>query len=251
MTGSSEHTIDDHAMRFLLALARETIRCRLYGKPLPSPELEDQVLLEPRGAFVTLKIDGRLRGCIGHVIGVEPLWRAVRDNAIAAAFEDPRFDPLEADELAPRPHRDLRSHAAAARCVRRGRSSAGMGFSLERGPARGLLLPQVAVGVRLGSGDLSRPHLSQSRARARLLAPPRHRHFDVFRTGVWGRRTLNFRFPNLRLDLSWMLDPPIHPLTRCTQMTRTMYGFVQLTRDDVSRASSIEYRGTRDCRRWV
>ena len=87
----SEHTIDERSARLLLALARETIQCRLDGKPPPSPELSGQNLLEPRGAFVTLKIEGRLRGCIGHVIGVAPLWRAVRDNAIAAAFEDPRF----------------------------------------------------------------------------------------------------------------------------------------------------------------
>jgi len=144
MTGSSEHTIDDHAMRFLLALARETIQCRLDGIPLPSPEPQDHMLLEPRGAFVTLKIDGRLRGCIGHVIGVEPLWRAVRDNAIAAAFEDPRFDPLEAEEL-------LHAHIeiSALTPLRRvaydevvvGRD----GILIEKGLARGLLLPQVAV----------------------------------------------------------------------------------------------------------
>jgi AMMECR1 domain-containing protein len=89
-TGSFEHAIDDHATRFLLALARETIRCRLNGKALPSPEPDDEMLLEPRGAFVTLKINGSLRGCIGHVIGVAPLWRAVRDNAIAAAFDASR-----------------------------------------------------------------------------------------------------------------------------------------------------------------
>jgi len=56
ITGSSEPTIDGHATRFLLALARETIQCRLNGEPLPSPEPDDQLLLEPRGAFVTLKI---------------------------------------------------------------------------------------------------------------------------------------------------------------------------------------------------
>jgi AmmeMemoRadiSam system protein A len=144
ITGSSEHTIDDHATRFLLALARETIQCRLNGESLPSPEPDDQLLLEPRGAFVTLKIDGRLRGCIGHVIGVAPLWQAVRDNAIAAAFEDPRFEPMRADEL-------LHTHIeiSALTPLRRvefddvivGRD----GVLLEKGMARGLLLPQVAV----------------------------------------------------------------------------------------------------------
>jgi len=144
ITGSSEPTIDGHATRFLLALARETIQCRLNGEPLPSPEPDDQLLLEPRGAFVTLKIDGRLRGCIGHVIGVAPLWQAVRDNAIAAAFEDPRFEPMRADEL-------LHTHIeiSALTPLRRvefddvivGRD----GVLLEKGMARGLLLPQVPV----------------------------------------------------------------------------------------------------------
>ena len=136
--------IDHHARGFLLRLARETIQARLNGDPLPSPKPESAVLLEPRGAFVTLKIEKRLRGCIGHVIGVAPLWRAVRDNAIAAAFEDPRFDPLRPDEfsqihieisvLTPLQH-------VAAEDVRVGRD----GVLIERGPARGLLLPQVAV----------------------------------------------------------------------------------------------------------
>ena len=87
-----EAEIDRDARLFLLSLARSTIQRRLDGQALPSTEPEARVLLEQRGAFVTLKIDGRLRGCIGHVIGVAPLWLAVRDNAIAAAFEDPRFE---------------------------------------------------------------------------------------------------------------------------------------------------------------
>ena len=145
MTGiSSELAINGHGTRCLLALAREAIQCRLDGKPIPSSEPSDQKLLEPRGAFVTLKIGGRLRGCIGHVIGVAPLWRTVRDNAIAAAFEDPRFGPLQAEEMdhthieisALTPLQQVGFHDIVV-----GRD----GILLERGQARGLLLPQVAV----------------------------------------------------------------------------------------------------------
>jgi AmmeMemoRadiSam system protein A len=136
--------IDEDVRSFLLALARTTIEDRLQGRALPAPEPDAAVLREPRGAFVTLKIDGRLRGCIGHVIGVAPLWRAVRDNAIAAAFEDPRFAPLELHELcdttieisALTPLR-----VASPEEVTVGRD----GILVERGRARGLLLPQVAV----------------------------------------------------------------------------------------------------------
>jgi AmmeMemoRadiSam system protein A len=144
ISGPPEFTIEGQSIGFLLSLARETIRCRLAGEPLPTAEPVDPILLEPRGAFVTLKISGRLRGCIGHVIGVVPLWRAVRDNAIAAAFEDPRFAPLEVDEL---PETLIEISALSplrkvdAEDVVVGRD----GILLERGMARGLLLPQVAI----------------------------------------------------------------------------------------------------------
>jgi AmmeMemoRadiSam system protein A len=137
-------SLSGEARGFLLRLARATIEARLDGAPLPSSEPEDENLLEPRGAFVTLKIDGRLRGCIGHVVGVAPLWLAVRENAIAAAFEDPRFAPLEADELlVARIEISALTplHKVAADEIEVGRD----GILLERGHARGLLLPQVAV----------------------------------------------------------------------------------------------------------
>jgi AmmeMemoRadiSam system protein A len=52
-----------------------------------------------RAAFVTLKRNGHLRGCIGHIWPVQPLWCDIRDNAIAAAVRDPRFPPVTAQEL--------------------------------------------------------------------------------------------------------------------------------------------------------
>ena len=139
-----ESGLDRDAQQFLLSLARETIQRRLDEEPLPSPEPCHPILLERRGAFVTLKIDGRLRGCIGHVVGVVPLWQAVRDNAIAAAFDDPRFDPLLAEELPTTSIEisaltPLRRVAAAEVVVGRD------GILIERGRSRGLLLPQVAV----------------------------------------------------------------------------------------------------------
>jgi len=143
-SAATEHAIDDHTSRFLLALARETIQCRLNGNPLPSREPDSDVLIEHRGAFVTLKIDGRLRGCIGHVVGVAPLWMAVRDNAIAAAFQDPRFEPLQADEL-PKTRIEI-SALTPLRQVTPEEIMVGRdGIMLERNLARGLLLPQVAV----------------------------------------------------------------------------------------------------------
>jgi AmmeMemoRadiSam system protein A len=144
LTESTDSTLSAEVRRFLIDLARTTIQARLDGMPLPSREPEHEVLLDRRGAFVTLKIDARLRGCIGHVVGVAPLWIAVRDNAIAAAFEDPRFAPLEADELAmTRIEISVLTplRRVAAEDVVVGRD----GILIECGTDRGLLLPQVPV----------------------------------------------------------------------------------------------------------
>ncbi|MDO9099630.1 MAG: AmmeMemoRadiSam system protein A [Caldisericota bacterium] len=95
--------MSDTERRMLLRLARESIRCRLLDVRLRPPEREspgDEHLWEPRGVFVTLTIQGELRGCIGTILPVSPLIEAVIRNAQAAAFEDPRFEPLEEGELA-------------------------------------------------------------------------------------------------------------------------------------------------------
>jgi len=82
----------------LLKLARESIKARLDGKPAPHHAIPDSLTVK-QGAFVTLKIDGELRGCIGHIIPIEPLFKSVEDNAVNAAFRDPRFSPLSKDEF--------------------------------------------------------------------------------------------------------------------------------------------------------
>ena len=56
-------------------------------------------LLQPRATFVTLKIDGLLRGCIGSLAASETLIEDLAHNAYSAAFRDPRFDPVGADEI--------------------------------------------------------------------------------------------------------------------------------------------------------
>lgn len=57
-----------------------------------------ETLKQPLGAFVTLKIDGALRGCIGRFISSDPLFEVVKASAISSAFEDPRFNPLTIKE---------------------------------------------------------------------------------------------------------------------------------------------------------
>ena len=92
-------TLDEQ--KTLLRLAREAIEHRVRGKELPAiqKELLPPNLREQGASFVTLTIQDQLRGCIGTLEAYQPLADDVREHAVAAAFEDPRFPPLSEDEL--------------------------------------------------------------------------------------------------------------------------------------------------------
>lgn len=81
----------------LLAIARATIATAL-GRPMQADE-SPEWLREPGATFVTLTQHGELRGCIGSLEAHRPLLEDVKANARAAAFRDPRFDPLKLEEL--------------------------------------------------------------------------------------------------------------------------------------------------------
>jgi AmmeMemoRadiSam system protein B/AmmeMemoRadiSam system protein A len=90
--------------KLLLELARSTLLSYLKKNQVPQQK-ENQFSAYPKlgenlGVFVTLREKGELRGCIGSIIGVEPLYRGVEANAIHAAVDDPRFPPLRQNELA-------------------------------------------------------------------------------------------------------------------------------------------------------
>lgn len=87
--------------QLLLAIAHDSIADGLkYGKPLPI-NLDNYAdnLTVRRATFVTLEINQRLRGCIGMLEPVRPLVLDIAENAFAAAFRDPRFPPLNAEEV--------------------------------------------------------------------------------------------------------------------------------------------------------
>jgi AmmeMemoRadiSam system protein A len=136
--------LDGNERQWLLGLARSAIKAQLRCDHLPDEPPLPGPLNEIRGAFVTLTRDGALRGCIGHVVGTEPLWLSVRSNAINAAFRDPRFSPLTEEELA-----SIKIEISALSPLwpvsRPGEIVIGRdGLVIERGIHRGLLLPQVA-----------------------------------------------------------------------------------------------------------
>lgn len=131
--------------RRLLQVARQSLRHAVGLGPPADTHTDDPVLRQPAGAFVTLKKDGELRGCIGHIEAVGPLIETVAEMARAAALEDPRFYPVTAEEepaieieisvLSPiTPCPDLEA-------IEIGRH----GLVVSQGPYRGLLLPQVPV----------------------------------------------------------------------------------------------------------
>lgn len=86
---------------YLLKLARDSITNAVLHYPPPqiSPEILSPSLVEPGASFVTLTIEGDLRGCIGSLEAHQGLAEDVRERAVQAALEDYRFPPLSKEEV--------------------------------------------------------------------------------------------------------------------------------------------------------
>jgi AmmeMemoRadiSam system protein A len=128
----------------LLLIARRAIQEALPpDSSAPAKPLSAR-LLEPAGVFVSLHRGGELRGCIGTFARDRPLHRAVREMAAAAAFEDPRFAPVRADEVD-----SIEIEISLLSDLRRTEPQfvvPGLhGVSIVVGDRKGVFLPQVAV----------------------------------------------------------------------------------------------------------
>ncbi len=127
----------------LLELARtaleEAVRFGKVSKVTESAE----ALQTPCGAFVTLNERGRLRGCIGHIEAVGPLYFTVRECARAAALDDPRFDPVRPAELSFL-HIEISILSPLSDITPQQVEVGRHGLLISQGGRRGLLLPQVA-----------------------------------------------------------------------------------------------------------
>ena len=96
-----EFQLDDPQRLRLLELARTVIEAEVSGKSSPKiKKIDDDVLNQPCGCFVTLHVSGKLRGCIGSFKSNNALWQTVMEMS-KAALQDPRFrdQPISADEL--------------------------------------------------------------------------------------------------------------------------------------------------------
>jgi AmmeMemoRadiSam system protein A len=127
----------------LLKLAHDSIASALEQREIPltppSPHLA-----EPRGAFTTLYVRDQLRGCVGYVFAVEPLYRTVANTARAAAFEDTRFYPVAPAEI-PDLRISLSILSPLAEIKPEDIEIGRQGLLISQYGHRGLLLPQVAV----------------------------------------------------------------------------------------------------------
>jgi len=135
--------LSDEQKKQLLRLARTGVKAAVGGEPSPDLTTEDSALLEERGAFVTLRRQGELRGCLGYVEGIKPLIEAVAENAASSALHDPRFAPVTRPEI---PELTIEISALTPLTlvetpedIQVGRH----GLMICLGPKRGLLLPQV------------------------------------------------------------------------------------------------------------
>lgn len=94
-----EPALPDTLKQYLLTLARECLSASVNNLPIPSPEKIEGIANENRGCFVTLTMNGSLRGCIGYIDPIMPLYKAVIENARNAAIRDPRFSPVTKNEV--------------------------------------------------------------------------------------------------------------------------------------------------------
>jgi AmmeMemoRadiSam system protein A len=133
----------------LLALARQSVEHAVLTDEAFEPAQRagsalDQ-LYQERGAFVTLRIDGALRGCIGFTSTVKPLFVTVRDAATLAALRDPRFPPVTRGELAKLQY-EISVLSPLRRVLDAGDVQIGRhGLFVKHGRHEGLLLPQVPL----------------------------------------------------------------------------------------------------------
>jgi uncharacterized protein len=138
---SAEFTPEER--RVLLRLAHTSIEAAFDGRRIEvDPPTEH--LAEQRGAFTTLHLHGKLRGCIGYVFPTQSLYRTIAETSRAAAFDDPRFEPVtleQAPELKVEISVLSPLRPIAPEDVVIGRH----GLVVRQGSRRGLLLPQVPV----------------------------------------------------------------------------------------------------------
>ncbi len=137
--------LSEEEKKILLQVARQSIEEEFGLASVNLDQNFSERLNEKCGAFVTLSINGELRGCIGYVISEKPLFETVYEVAKKSAFEDPRFYPLTAEELR---HIEIEISVLSKPKTISSIDEIEIGkhgLIVQKGPFHGLLLPQVAT----------------------------------------------------------------------------------------------------------
>jgi len=142
---AAEFSLSAEEKKELLRLARQAVQQFVVEKKVIAYETEDPNLLADRGAFVTLRKRGELRGCIGFIEPVASLCETVIQTAIYAATEDTRFSPVRPEELSELEY-EISVLTPLKQIDNPRRVQVGKhGLVIAMGKNRGLLLPQVPV----------------------------------------------------------------------------------------------------------
>ena len=139
-----EQNISRKERKLLLEIARNALESHYEKGSLPAREETEPLLLEKRGCFVCIKINGKLRGCIGNFVSDQPLYQLVREMAVSAATRDPRFYPMSKEELG-----ESTLEISVLTPLQKVSDIDDIvpgkhGLYIEKNMARGVLLPQVA-----------------------------------------------------------------------------------------------------------
>jgi len=161
LTSSAKEQLDRNALEFesgvsftkeeisqLFSIARSSIREMLFEnrRLTIDPSEISPNLKRKMGAFVTINVDGRLRGCVGQFTSDNPLYEVVNQMAIASAFQDTRFLPLSKDEF-----KRIRIEISVLGPLKKINNISEIvlgkhGIYITRGQRSGTMLPQVATG---------------------------------------------------------------------------------------------------------
>ncbi len=144
-------SLSDRDKNDLLALARKSVEQAVGEHKQYEPgATASEALNQDRGAFVTLTEAGKLRGCIGYISAMKPLYLTVRDSATSAALRDPRFPPVSASEL-PLLEYEVSVLSPLRRVMDVQQIQVGRdGLVMKNGEHEGLFLPQVPVEQKWG-----------------------------------------------------------------------------------------------------
>ena len=184
--------LSETAKQYLLNVARRSIETAVNKLPERDVTEYPPSLNTKSGAFVTLRIDNELRGCIGHIEAHKPLIETIREVAVKSALKDPRFLPVAPEELS-----SIEIEISVISPMKRIQSIDEIevgrhGLMLESENHRGLLLPQVAT----ENGWDKETFLNQTARKAGLPSrawKEQEANISIFSAEIFSEHSLNVK----------------------------------------------------------